>query len=202
MIIKKNGNAPDPVPAGNHVARCIQIVDMGTQKSEWQGKVKFMAKVRLTWELPEVTKEFKEGEGEKPYLIAKTYTASMHEKAALSKDLESWRGKAFTDEERAGFDLKNVLGKPCLLNVIHETKDGNTYANIASISQVPKGMTVKPAVNPIVEFSLAEFSQSAFDALPDFLKEKIRLSPEYAHATSGAQQSQEHYSYDEIPDVF
>ncbi len=201
MIVRKNGNS-DPTPEGNHSARCIQIIDLGTQKSEWKGQPRFVAQVRLVWELPEVTKEFREGEGEKPFLIAKTYTASIGKKSALSKDLESWRGRAFTDEERAGFDLKNVLGKPCLLNVIHETKDGNTYANISSVSQVPKGMTVKPAVNPIVEFSLSEFSQAAFDALPDFLKEKIRLSPEYAHATSGAQQSQEHYADDEIPDVF
>ena len=86
-------------------------------------------------------------------LISKTYTASMHEKAALSKDLESWRGRAFTDEERDGFDLKKVLGQPCLLNVIHENKGGTVYANIASVSPVPKGMPVKPAVNtePTVE---------------------------------------------------
>ena len=37
-----------------------------------------------------------------------------------------------------------------------------------------------------------------FESLPDFLKDKIRLSPEYAHATNGAQHSEE-YS-DEYPD--
>lgn len=200
MIIRKNGSTPDPVPAGNHVARCIQLVDMGTQKSEWKGQVKIQAKVRITWELPEVTKVFKEGEPEKPYLISKTYTASLHEKAALAKDLESWRGKAFTAEEREGFDLKKVLGATCLLNVIHENKDGTIYANIASISQIPKGMPVKPAVNPLLCFSFGEFSREVFDSLPDFLKDKIRLSPEYAHATNGAQHSEE-YS-DEIPDIF
>lgn len=198
MIIKKNGNAPEPVPAGNHVARCIQLVDMGTQKIEFQGKVKFQPKVRVTWELPEVTKEFKEGDGEKPYLISKTYTASLHEKAALAKDLESWRGKAFTDDERAGFDLKKVLGQPCLLNVIHEAKDGNVYSNIASISQVPKGMAVKPVVNTLVEFAFESFSSEVFESLPDFLKDRIKLSPEYAIATGEHQQ----FPDDGIPEAF
>lgn len=201
MIIKRNGSAPEPVPAGNHVARCIQLVDMGTQKSEWQGKVKFAAKVRITWELPDVLKEFREGEGEKPMLISKTYTASMHEKAALSKDLESWRGRAFTDEERDGFDLKKVLGQPCLLNVIHENKGGTVYANIASVSPVPKGMPVKPAVNTVLVFSFDSYSSEVFESLPDFLKDKIRLSPEYANATNGAQHSAEDFE-DEIPDAF
>ena len=40
-----------PVPPGNHVGRCYQIIGLGTQKSEFQGKVRFAKKVMLAFEL-------------------------------------------------------------------------------------------------------------------------------------------------------
>ena len=39
----------------------------------------------------------------KPFLVRRRYTASLHEKSALRKDLESWRGRAFTNVELDGF---------------------------------------------------------------------------------------------------
>ena len=65
------------------------------------------------WELPGEEIEI---EGEmKPRAISETYTNSLGEKANLRKMLENWRGRAFTQEEMDGFDLRNVLG----LSLIH-----------------------------------------------------------------------------------
>jgi hypothetical protein len=46
----------------------------------------------------------------RPFGAFKTYTASLFEAATLRKDLESWRGKSFTEEELAGFDISNLIG--------------------------------------------------------------------------------------------
>src|SRR5208337_1405024 len=70
----------------------------------------------------------------------KRYTLSLHEKAALRKDLESWRGRTFTEEELKGFDVENVLDVPCLLNVIHNGTSGTVYANVSGIMKLPKSM--------------------------------------------------------------
>ena len=69
----------------------------------------------------------------RPFAISKRYTLSTHTKSTLRKDLESWRGRAFTPEEEEAFDVANVCGAYCLLNVTHnQGGDGNTYANVGS----------------------------------------------------------------------
>lgn len=166
----------DPCPVGNHVARCIGVIDLGTQSKEYQGKKTTSRQVRITWELPEEKKVFREENGEQPYLLSKDYTQSLSQKARLKSDLESWRGRGFTDEELQGFDIKNLIGKSCLLNVIHNDKG---YANIAAIAPVPKGTTVPAQINPSQYFDLNEYNQEVFESLPEFIQDKIKLSPEY-----------------------
>ncbi len=58
----------------------------------------------------------------------------------MRKDLESWRGRKFTQQELQGFDVETIIGVPCLLNIIQEDKGGETYANVASIMRLPKGL--------------------------------------------------------------
>ena len=74
------------------------------------------------------------------------YTLSLHENAALRRDLQSWRGRAFTETELAGFDLKTVLGVPCMITLVH-SPDGK-YANIQAVAGLPKGMEAPPQVLP------------------------------------------------------
>lgn len=80
----------------------------------------------------------------KPFIVQKRYTLSLHEKAGLRKDLESWRGKSFTGDELQGFDLEVLIGICCLLNVprnvLQVNRDGDTYANVVSIMRLPKGV--------------------------------------------------------------
>ena len=42
--------------------------------------------------------------------VSKTYTRSMHERSALRRDLEDWRGRRFTEQEARAFDLEKVVG--------------------------------------------------------------------------------------------
>lgn len=122
-------------PAGTHAAVCVDIVDLGIVESEFQGKKKKLHKVRIVWQIDEANEETK-----KPYTAGKRYTLSLHEKANLRKDLESWRGKPFTAQECEGFDLEALLSVGALINVIHETKGDKTYDNVTSIMRVPKAM--------------------------------------------------------------
>ena len=182
IIATNNGGCAnyEPAPAGNHVARCISMVHIGTVEEEYLGEKKMQNKVRITWELPEEKKVFKEENGEQPFVLSKEFTLSMHEKSSLRKWLESWRGKSFTEEESKQFDVAKLVGAPCLLNVIHkEKKDGNKIAAIASVSTMPKSMVCPTAINPLVVFSVTDFKQEIFDTFPDFLKDKIKSSREY-----------------------
>jgi len=122
-----------PAPQGLHVAVCCDVWDIVTEErsQQWGGGLRDV--VRLVWEIDEI------GPDGKPFTISQKYTASLHEKARLRHDLESWRGRAFTEEELHGFDLEKVLGVNCQINVVHATKDKKTYANIASIVPLAKG---------------------------------------------------------------
>lgn len=170
-----------PAPSGAHPAICIGFIDMGTQETMYGSK----RQVRIRWELP--TEHMADG---RPFTISQTYTWSMSTKSRLRGDLESWRGKAFekSDFGKGGFDTKKLVGVPCLLTVIHTNKGSDTYANISSISPVPKGME-KPtsAHNTLVYFALDEdgFNKEVLEAMPEKMKASIKESPEYNHLVHG-----------------
>lgn len=183
MIVASSGGDFKPIPEGSYTATCVRVIDLGTQVTTWQGSDKTQRKVLVAWEVPEVEVEH---EGEvKPALIMTRYTASLADKANLRKHLEAWRGRKFTADELRGFDLKNVLGKPCFLQVLH-SEDG-AYANVAAIMALPKGSTVPEPHHPLIHFSLddGDFDPAIYDSLSPKLQETIAQSPEYKARNGG-----------------
>lgn len=170
------------IPAGNYVARCYKMIEIGTVPTEFQGEKKMTHKVRIGWELPTELKIFSQEKGEQPCVIEKEYTLSLGDKSNLRKDLKSWRGKDFTTEEAEKFDITKLLGIPCMLNVIHVSgkKDpSKQYQAIGSISPLPKGLICDPQINPSFEFSFDGFSQEKFNLLPEYIRKQIEESDEY-----------------------
>lgn len=169
-------------PEGTTIARCIKVIDIGTQKDEYEGKINIRRQCIITWELPNVLMPDGDHAGE-PFVISKFYTASLSEKANLRKDLQLWRGKAFTPDELKGFDSKNILGKPCMLNVTHTEKG---KARVGAVMACPKGVEIPAQINKTVYLSLErdEFVQATFDALSDGIKNIIMKSPEYTELSN------------------
>lgn len=182
-----------PPPAGTHLAVCYRLIDLGTQMQEYQGQTKTLRKIMLSWELPDERME----DG-RPFTISQRYTYSSHEKATLRQHLEAWRGMRFKDSDfgPGGFDIKNILGKACLLSIVYTEKDGKSYANISSLSKLPKGMTASTPENPVVYLTLdpSEFKRDVFDGLSDGIKGVIKKSPEFALVANGGART-----YDDPP---
>lgn len=180
-IVSKNtgGTTYEPLEAGNYPARCISMIRIGTIEEEYKGQKKWMDKVTLTFEIPDEQKVFTEAKGMQPYVFSKIFTLSMYEKANLRKVLEAWRGKALTNEQADAFDITALVGKPCLINIIHKQVGDKTYANIAGISAMPKGMTCSAQINDSVVFNVEEFDQKVFDSLSEYVQNKIKRSKEY-----------------------
>lgn len=175
----KSDSNYEPIAAGVYVARCYYMCEIGNIPVVYMSETKWQKKVHVRWELPTEMKVFKEENGEQPLSISNEYTLSMNEKSNLRKMLENWRGKVFTEAEAENFDITQLLGKPCMISIIHNTKGDKTYANISSVSALPKGTTCPPQINETFEFSFENFDQAKFDSLPDWLKEKIKKSDEY-----------------------
>jgi hypothetical protein len=175
MQVSANGSSfkkPDP---GTQRAVLTRIIDLGTQDTSYKGTAKKAHKVMFAWEL-----EQKMEDG-RPFLASNRFTASLHEKAVLTKFLEGWRGRSFTDEERNGFDLTVLLGQPCLLTLV---QDGE-YVNVSSAVKMPKGMEALQPVGPLVMFDLTKFDANVYASFSDGLKATIAKSPEYDKAVGG-----------------
>ncbi len=174
LNVKDTGSGQDfdPVPQGTHAAVCYMVADIGEQPTSYGPK----HKVVIGFELPENLITYKDKDGNdvtKPMIINNFYTASLSSKAILTGDLEGWRGRAFTSEELQGFNLFNVLGKPCVITVVHNVVGDKTYANIKSIGQIMKGMEVAPATRQL-KYSPDEVEQ--YDDLPEWVQKKISAS--------------------------
>ena len=172
---KGSGEGFEPVPAGTHIARCISVVDIGPQDTPWGAK----EKVYIGFEVPGVNVEWKDKEGNEhsgPAMIGKTYTNSLNEKSWLGQHLESWRGKPFTEAERNGFDLMNILGAPCMISVTHEeSKNGKTYAAIKAIMKLPAGTNCPDASTDLLAYSPNDPELIGnFEKLPAWLQERAR----------------------------
>lgn len=186
------------VPAGAHVGRCFSLIDLGTQLSSGQYGEKLQHKIQIKWEL------FGEDEQGAPLIsddgspmtISKSYTLSLSDKASLRKDLASWRGRDFTEEEAKAFDVTKLLGAYCMVNVTTSENNGKTYTNVAGLTPLPSALkNSKP--NPVHEnviFNLDEPDWTLFDSFHEKLKEAIKRSPEYAQASGGTESIE-----DEIP---
>lgn len=171
----------EPIPTGNYPARCYSMIHIGTIEETILGQTKILNKVRITWELPTELKVFKEENGEQPMVISKEFTLSLHEKSTLRNFLKNWRGKDFTEEEAKAFDVTKLIGVPCMLNITHKkSKDGQrVYAEIGSISAMPKGFVCPNQINDSFIFTYDDFDNETFMNLPEFLRLKMVTSVEF-----------------------
>lgn len=121
-----------------------------------------------------------------PHRVSRRMTASLHKKAQLRAFLEQWRGRAFTDDEQRAFNVGKLLNAPCLLNLVHIERAGKQYANILSVSPVPKGMSAPELSEKPVIFDLAAPDWQAYAGLSSRMQETISASPEYQAAKAPA----------------
>lgn len=182
--------------AGATTGVLFSLVDLGTQKVTWDGEEKWTPKLRLAFELPdqvlegEVTENGKTTKVTKPMVVSIELTRSLGERATLRKLLEQWRGAAFTSKELASFSLKNLLGKACLLTLVHKTSQaGRQYCAIQGMAKLPKGMKAPTTTqNGQVFYEIEQGTGGQFSELPEWLQEKIRSSKELAGGASSAPQ--------------
>ena len=133
IMARDNRKEFTPAPEGLHQAVCVDVVDLGLQSTPWGEK----QKVELRWQLDHLNPETS-----RRHMVTKRYTLSLNEKAILRQHLEAWRGKRFTPDELAGFDLEKLIGVNCQVQVVHELSDqGRIWSNVQAIVPLGKGMT-------------------------------------------------------------
>jgi len=194
-ISDKGGSDFQTVDAGMYVARCYKLIDLGTQEGEYQGKPNFKREIVIGWEFTE--EKMDDGQ---PFTTSAFYTASLGDKANLRKFLAGWRGRDFTPEELACFELKTILGQPCMLNMA-----ANKKGKVVPVSAAPmmKGMMCGIQINETQYFSLDEdeFSMAEYEKLGAWFKDKVNKSLEFIALTSaGVGASGDSETHNDAPD--
>ena len=140
-------------PPGLQPAVCCDVKDQGMHENKFQPGKK-THKISIHWLIGELIPQTythpytneRSDTGElvgKPMMVSRWFTNSLHEKASLRSFLRAWRGRDFTQEQLAGFDLETLIGVRCALNISHSQAEstGNWYANVDLATLLPKGMT-------------------------------------------------------------
>ena len=183
IYAESKGSTPkELLPAGVHIARCYQMIMLGTIDDVYQGKPLVSDKVVISWEFPNELREFSPDKGLEPFVLSKDFTLSLSEKANLTHFLNAWRGVPFTKEGTDKFNIAVLIDKCCMLNITHKPskKDPSKhYAEILSVMPLPNGTVVPPAINPQVEFSANEFDWNVYNSFPKFIQEKIQKSRQF-----------------------
>ena len=178
LKVSENGGGSNiPIlEEGSYAAVCYMLVDIGLQRNERYGNSS--RKVIIGWEIAD---EFIEVDGEKkPRVFSARYTASLNEKAILRRDLAAWRGRDFTEAELEEFNLRNIVGASCLIQIIHkEGNNGKTYANLASIMKLPKGMAAPERTLEPVIYDIDESDPADVDKLPEWIATTVKSSESY-----------------------
>jgi hypothetical protein len=136
---ESSGKDFEKLPLGPQQGVCSFVEDLGTHNETYEGKTSPKRKLVIVWELAEnLTAGQFAGE---PFVCSRRFTVSLNERASLRKFLEAWRGRPFTAEELKGFDLHQLIGANCMLNIIAYTKqDGNEGRKVDSIMPLFKGL--------------------------------------------------------------
>jgi len=128
-----------PAPEGQHQAVAVDVINLGERVEAFQGQdPKVVHKVAIIYQVEETNPE----NGER-FTIAVEKTLSMHPRSGLRKWLESWRGKAYTDDEARtqGAPLHKLVGANCFIVIEHKrSKKDRTYAVASNIMPKPKNV--------------------------------------------------------------
>ena len=138
---KPSGGNFTPCPEYTGRAVCVDITPLKAYETEYGIKQKF----KIAFELDLIDQSRNPVQ---PWVVMTApMTASLHEKAGLTKFLKDWHGRALTAEETVSLNLDNLIGRPATVVIVHEqSRDGTkTFSNIKLIMPHKSGEPLKPS---------------------------------------------------------
>lgn len=123
MKIKSNNSNFEPCPEFTGKAVCVDVTPLRKQQSQFGERDVF----KIVFEV-DMDKE----DGSRYCVWSRNFTPSLNEKANFRKFVRGWFGRDLTKQELDDFDTDSLIGKSAQVVVVHEHKDGETYANIVA----------------------------------------------------------------------
>ena len=174
---------------GIHRAVCCQIIELGTQDQEYEGKNSGPAQeIKYTFEFVDIELEHN---GEKYHpMWGIRETKILGKRSNMKKFLEGWRGRPFTEEERKDFDWGAPLGKPCMLVIGPNTRGNAKLTTISATKEKFEG------TRELREFWIEE--EDINNPFPEWMPEWIRKIIENSYEYSGKPEEEPGNPVDEV----
>jgi hypothetical protein len=165
------------IEPGTYPARLVQILDLGLQAQRpYQGKDKPPAQeIMLTYELVDTFMLDENGKEleDKPRWISETlpFYGLYADKAKSTQ-----RYNALDPQGLYDGDFSKAIGEPVNVTIVNNAVGDKVYDNIATISAMrPRDADKCPElVNPSKLFDLDDPDLEVFNALPEWLRDKIK----------------------------
>lgn len=170
------------IEPGTYPARLVQIIDLGLQAQRpFQGKDKPPAQeIMLTYELVDTFMLDENGNEleDKPRWISETlpFYGLYADKAKSTQ-----RYNALDPSGEFDGDFSKAIGQPINVTIVNNAVGDKVYDNIATISAMrPRDADKCPElVNPAKLFDLDDPDMEVFNALPEWLRDKIKGNLNY-----------------------
>lgn len=182
MKIKTNSSNFEACPEFTGKAVAVDVTPLRRQQSQFGERDVF--KIVFEVDLPRE-------DGGRFCVWSRNFTPSLNEKANLRKFVRGWFGRDLTKQELEDFDTESLIGRPAQVVVVHEHKDGETYANIVACTADKSGepltatgkyvrvkdrqMASAPAGGGAAPSGTYRRAQPAEDAGEDYLAVKIHV---------------------------
>lgn len=166
------------IPAGQHMARIVQVIDLGLQNQRpYQGQEKPPKyEMYITFEFPDERIEVN-GES-RPMWKSRTIGLSSDDRSVCYK----WYKQLDPAGKHKG-DWSKLIDTPCAALIVHDAgkgqNEGKTFDKVAEVMPLMKGMSVPPLENDPVVFDLTSPNVDVFNEFPDWLKNKIKENLEF-----------------------
>jgi hypothetical protein len=170
------------IEPGTYPARIVQILDLGLQAQRpYQGQEKApVNEISITYELVDEFMKDEQGNAieDKPRWISETlpFYGLYADKAKSTQ-----RYNALDPEGKYDGDFSQLIGTPCNVTVVNNKSGDKIYDNVATISTMRQRDADKcpELVNPAKVFDLDAPDLEVFNALPEWLREKIKGNLKY-----------------------
>lgn len=174
IATKRETKKRELLPIDNYMARCCKVIHVGTTEYE---------KNETTYENNKAVLFFEIIGAAEPTLVSEEVILDTNKDSKFRKLLNNWRGLDLTDEEAEAFDITVLAGKPCMVNIGHETikYDGGVFdkERILSISKMPSSIKCPEGKQPVAVLDYDNWQDAVFTELPSYIKKKITGSKEY-----------------------
>ena len=125
MKLKSNPSSNfEPHPESDCIGVCVDVTPLKRVESSFGPREVF----KLVFETTMLRDDGR------PHLVwSRSFTPSLHEKAAFRAFLKQWFGRDLTVKELAEFDTESLIGRTAKLSIVHNDYNGSVYANIGLI---------------------------------------------------------------------